>query len=72
MADKRKSEPEVVGMGLMWIRVCSALSEEDTLLWTRENSPAGSTENWQKTTLKEQQPVTCAGDDKKKHYMFIC
>ena len=66
---------EIVRSSLLNIQVCSKLSEEETLLWLQQNSPAGTSGNWQmqnRDALDYLEPVQCANDSEKKHYIFIC
>lgn len=58
---------------LLFIRVCSDGTEEETLDWLRTNHPAGTENNWQISEEENRRPVPCAEDpDKKTHYFFVC
>ena len=66
---------EITRSSLLNIQVCSRLSEEETLEWLRENSPAGTTGNWalqRKDSGDYLMPVQCSEDSERTHYIFDC
>jgi len=66
---------EITRSNLLNIQVCSRLSEEETLEWLREKSPAGTSGNWliQDRNSKDYlAPVQCANDQNRKHFIFVC
>lgn len=54
------------------IQVCSEGTREEALEWLQENSPAGTTGNWQVDERKNVAPVQCADDATRMHYVFKC
>lgn len=64
-----------LGQGFVYMvfsRVCGEGSAEEAEQWIRENHPAGTTANWHLSKAENRQPVACADDPKRTHYMFEC
>lgn len=63
---------EITGMGIFNIQVCSEGTEDEALEWVRKNSPAGTTNNWQKQDNEKLKPADCPETGGRKHYLFVC
>jgi hypothetical protein len=61
----------VTKMNIFQIQVCSLASEDDALAWVRQACPAGTSGNWQKQQDPGFEPVACADDGGRTHYMFV-
>ncbi len=68
----KDANSEVMKMDILNIWVCSFLTEDEALAWVQEASPAGTTNNWQKTEKEHQRPVKCSDGGGKTHYQFQC
>lgn len=62
----------ILKTSILAIQICSALSEDETLKWVREASPAGTSNNWCKSDDPGHASVNCADGGGRKHYVFIC
>lgn len=63
---------ELVKVGLIDARVCSAGTYDEALEWIRTTNPAGTENNWGKNAEGAFAPVACADDKTRTHFMFIC
>lgn len=64
---------EIIASSLLSINICSSLSYREGLEWVRENSPSGTSMNWQEYKGTEcQREVQCDQDKNKKHYVYVC